>query len=208
MLFFERRTHGGAEARARKRSHDEALSVAEGAFQLPTMARLPHAYPLAEPEAQAAAAGVEPPGHERAAESGPAANERPFLCRLCGKRYARSSTLNTHIMTHRNERPFACSYCGKRFTQKSDMKKHTYIHTGARAVSLYCPLALYIRVSCRFVYSRVASCVEASPIGSQCSSGCGREAHCHRTLYCTCTVYYCTVCSHRGFLRLFIRCVL
>ena len=113
------------------------------------MARLPHAFALAEGEPPAAGAEREQ-AHERApdAGTGATASERPFLCRLCGKRYARSSTLNTHIMTHRNERPFACQYCGKRFTQKSDMKKHTYIHTGEclYCTSTYSTLYSYTRI--------------------------------------------------------------
>ena len=32
------------------------------------------------------------------------------VCRICGKGYARPSTLKTHMRTHSGERPYRCTY--------------------------------------------------------------------------------------------------
>ena len=52
------------------------------------------------------------------------------LCLLCGKSYARPSTLKTHLRTHSNERPFRCSTCFKSFSQAANLTAHQRVHSG------------------------------------------------------------------------------
>ncbi|CAM9150760.1 unnamed protein product, partial [Lampetra fluviatilis] len=58
--------------------------------------------------------------------------EKPFKCSVCGKAFARSSTLVIHQKTHTGEKPFKCSVCGKAFSQSSDLKIHQRTHTGEK----------------------------------------------------------------------------
>ncbi|XP_059622449.1 gastrula zinc finger protein XlCGF7.1-like [Phlebotomus argentipes] len=60
-------------------------------------------------------------------------NERPHLCRLCGKAYATSAALRTHEKFH--AMPFACSVCGKSFPDASRFEEHL---NGHRQVFLKC----------------------------------------------------------------------
>ncbi|ORX83762.1 hypothetical protein K493DRAFT_161244, partial [Basidiobolus meristosporus CBS 931.73] len=54
-----------------------------------------------------------------------------YRCTYCKKRFARPSSLNTHIYSHTGEKPFQCKEdgCNRRFSVLSNLRRHAKLHT-------------------------------------------------------------------------------
>ena len=60
------------------------------------------------------------------------ADDRPFTCNICDKKFRKSQHLTYHKQTHTGEKPFKCNICGQSCRTNSDLTRHKRIHTGDR----------------------------------------------------------------------------
>nr|XP_032837289.1 zinc finger protein 501-like [Petromyzon marinus] len=60
------------------------------------------------------------------------ADERPYVCTVCGKAFVRSDTLVIHTRVHTGEKPYKCATCGKSFNQSTALLNHKRTHTGEK----------------------------------------------------------------------------
>ncbi|KAG9464390.1 hypothetical protein GDO78_020015 [Eleutherodactylus coqui] len=64
-----------------------------------------------------------------------AAHEKPFVCTICGKQFAKKSTLFIHQRIHTREKPYCCPECQRRFPCNSQLIIHRRTHTGEKPYS-------------------------------------------------------------------------
>jgi len=62
------------------------------------------------------------------------ADQQPFACTECDKRYGSRKTLRLHVrFVHKKERNCVCAHCGKAYRRKHELDEHIrQIHTGER----------------------------------------------------------------------------
>jgi len=49
---------------------------------------------------------------------------KKYACVLCGRKFDRPSSRETHFLTHTGEKPYECPQCGMRFTTPSNVNRH------------------------------------------------------------------------------------
>ncbi|CAK6444978.1 unnamed protein product [Pipistrellus nathusii] len=67
-----------------------------------------------------------------AATQRPKAQDKPYVCTDCGRRFVLSCSLLSHQRSHLGPKPFGCDVCGKEFARGSDLVKHLRVHTGEK----------------------------------------------------------------------------
>ena len=58
--------------------------------------------------------------------------DKPFDCKICGRRFSQNSNLKTHMSTHTGDKPFHCEILGSKFSWNYSLKSHMSTHTGEK----------------------------------------------------------------------------
>ncbi|KAH9519437.1 hypothetical protein Btru_002625 [Bulinus truncatus] len=59
-------------------------------------------------------------------------HEKPFVCLMCGKRFASHHQWNKHKRSHTGEKVFECKVCLSQFQDPGSLKSHKHIHKGEK----------------------------------------------------------------------------
>jgi len=54
--------------------------------------------------------------------------ERPYICKDCGDKFMRSSTLKIHLRRHTGEKPYKCEKCERAFSESGNLRTHQKTH--------------------------------------------------------------------------------
>ncbi|XP_028836934.1 zinc finger protein 865 [Denticeps clupeoides] len=78
------------------------------------------------------AGGTDVPKRRPPSQRGINGDERPYLCSVCGRGFARRETLRRHDRIHTGEKPHHCTICGKYFREAFHLSKHHTVHSGEK----------------------------------------------------------------------------
>ena len=57
---------------------------------------------------------------------------RPFVCKVCGRKYVYRGGLKRHMLNHGTEQPYSCYLCSKTFVDSAQLKGHIRLHSSER----------------------------------------------------------------------------
>ena len=71
--------------------------------------------------------------------------EKPYICSICGKRFARKFSLKNHLTTHSDERKIKCDICPdeRYFKTKSQLSNHLVYHYEQKHSCAHCDKKFY-----------------------------------------------------------------